>query len=217
MKREATISLSLALAFCALVFPRVARATEAHTNQAARPATMRVSAKQEAQLMVPATVDLKGTLDAKKLHADDSFQAVLQRNVQLKNGPKLENGTVLLGTITADQMQPGNARFALRFTRARLKNGQTIPIEAMIVEVAPSEKSNRDDIAGRSGLWSPKTLRIDEIGAVSGFDMHSAVASRNSAVFVSKKKNNLRLGAGSQLVLALAERAPGQSAMRGGA
>lgn len=217
MKGGATISLSLALALGAFVSPHVARAANINTNSS-KPATQSSAmAMKEAARMVPATVDLKKDIDARKVHPGDQFQAVLQKDVQLKNGPKLDRGTVLLGTVTADQTNPGNSRLALRFTRARLKNGQSIPIKATVIELANPQGVEGTSLADESGLWSPTTLRVDQIGAVSGVDLHSAIASDNSAVLVSQKKNDVKLDAGSQMVVAIAGRHSRNNSARNGA
>ena len=208
MKGGATISLSLALAFGAFVCPHAARAVSTHANAGTNAATARISARQEAAEMVPATADLKNEIDARKLQPGDRFQAVLQQDVQLKNGPKLDHGTILMGTVTADTTHPDRVRLALRFTRAELKNGQTIPIKATVVELAQprSYPGSGTNLADQTGLWSPHTLRVDQLGAISGVDMHSAIASRNSTVLISNKRDDVKLVAGSQLELAIAAR-----------
>lgn len=211
MKGRATLSLSLALAFGAFACPHFARAVDAQNNQPA-PAqaqdnsAQNNSARSEAAEMVPATVNLKKGIDARKLHPGDRFQAVLQHDVQLKNGPKLKGGTVLTGTVVADQVQSGNTRLALRFTRAEMKDGKSIPIKATVIEIARPEADSGVNVGDETGLWSPTTLRVDQIGAVSGVDLHSAIASHNSAVLVSNKKDDVKLSAGSQMVLAIAAR-----------
>lgn len=210
MKSGATVALSVALALGAFAAPHFARAVDNQSNQ-----RMNVSARQEANEMVPATVDLKSGLDARKVHSGDQFQAVLQQNVQLKNGPKLDRGTVLMGKVTTDHTAQGNLRVALRFTSARTKDGQTIPIKATVVEIARPQEDSGMNVADESGLWSPHTLRVDQINALSGIDLHSAIASRNSAVFVSHKKDNMKLMAGSQIVVAIAARQ--NNGMRNGA
>lgn len=211
MKSGATIALSVALAFGAFAAPHSARAVDHPSNQ-------QTAAKQEAAQMVPAALDLKGMLDARKVHSGDHFEAVLQDDVQLKNGPKLDRGTVLVGTVTTDHTAQGNLRVALRFTRAQMKDGQAIPIKATVVEIAKPDRSQWGmNIADESGLWSPHTLRVDQINALSGIDLHSAIASRNSAVFVSHKKDNLKLMPGSQFVVAIAARQNHNNAMRHGA
>lgn len=208
MKSGAVVALSAALAFGAFVSPHFARAVDA--NQAT------ASARQEATQMVPATVDLKSALDARKIHSGDRFEAVLQHNVQLKNGPRLDHGTVLMGTVTTDQTGQGNLRVALRFTSARTKGGQVIPIKATVVEIAQPQVDSGTDVADESGLWSPHTLRVDQINALSGVDLHSAVGSPNSAVLVSHKKDDVKLLAGSQIVVAIAAR-QGNNEMSAGA
>jgi len=209
MRSEATVALSIALAFGAFVSPQFARAVDSQSNQGT------VSARLEASQMVPATVNLKNAIDARKIHAGDHFEAVLQHNVQLKNGPKLDHGTLLIGTVTTDQTAQGDSRLALRFTRAQLKNGQVIPIKATVVEIAQPEEDSGMDVADESGLWSPQTLRVDQVNALSGVDLHSAIASPNSAVFVSNKKDDVKLIAGSQIVVAIAAK-QGNNEMPGG-
>lgn len=198
MKGGVTISLSVALAFGAFVSPHFARAVDTHSNQ------MNISAQQEAAQMVTATVNLKKGLDARKLHPGDHFEAVLQRSVQLKNGPKLDRGTVLMGTVTEDQLHPGNARLAFSFNQAKLKNGQTIPVKAMVVELATPLSDTDTNVADQTGLWSAQTLQVDQINALSGVDLHSAIGSSNSAMLVSKK-DDVTLGRGSQIVVAIAK------------
>lgn len=165
--------------------------------------------------MVPATVNLKSAFDARKVHSGDRFEAVLQHNVQLKNGPRLDHGTMLMGTVTTDQTGQGNLRVALRFTSARTKGGQVIPIKATVVEIAQPQVDSGTDVADESGLWSPHTLRVDQINALSGVDLHSAIDSPNSAVLVSNKKDDVKLMPGSQIVVAIAAR-QGNNEMSGG-
>lgn len=217
MNREATISLSVALALGAFLSPHFARAADVHNNQSTNSAPMRVSAKREAARMVPAAADLKTTLDGRKLHSGEHFEAVLQQNVQLKNGPKLDHGTVLLGIVTMDRMSPGNARLSVRFTQARLKDGQTIPVKATVVDIAEPPSGASMNLADDSAAWNPHTLRVDEIGAIADVDMHSNIAGSNSAVFVSKKKDDVKLSAGSQIVVAIAERQAHGSMQHGAA
>jgi hypothetical protein len=209
MNSGARVALSVALAFGAFVSPQFARAVDNQSGQGAS-----ASASQEASQMVPATVDLKNEIDARKLHPGDPFEAVLQQNVQLKNGPKLHHGTLLMGTVTTDQTAEGDARLALRFTRAQLKNGLVIPIKATVVEIAQPQEDSGMNVADESGLWSPQTLRVDQVNALSGVDLHSAIASPNSAVFVSNKKDDVKLIAGSQIVVAIAAQ-QGNNEMQG--
>ena len=55
-------------------------------------------------------------------------------------------------------------------------------------------------------------LNIDQIGALKNVDLHSRLASQNSGVFVSTKKDDVKLMKGSRLELALAEQGNPQQA-----
>ena len=160
--------------------------------------------------MVPAAANLKKGIDARKLHAGDPIQATLQDTVHLKNGPELKKGTVLFGKVTTDQMQQGHARLALRFTRAQTKSGQTVLIKATVLQIAPPDYSvggsRGVDVANEAFMWHDNPLQVDQISALHGIDMHSKIASSNSVVFVSSKKDDVKLKPDSQFLLAIAKR-----------
>jgi hypothetical protein len=162
--------------------------------------------------MVPARAYLKNKLDAKHAQPGTTFTANLSESVQLKNGPKLPRGTQLTGAVTANDTQTdGTSRLALTIAEAHLKNGETIPVKATIVgvwgpedetaqgyNVAPGEQEAND--------WTESFLTIDEVNATPGTDLHSEIASQNSGVFVTKKKNSdVKLAAGSELAVAIAK------------
>ncbi|MGB7264229.1 MAG: hypothetical protein WBC92_01870 [Terracidiphilus sp.] len=169
--------------------------------------------------MVPAQAVLAQAIDAKKMQPGQQFQAKLSDTVHLKNGVELPKGTELIGKVATDKMGvDGRSTLALRFTKADLKNGKVLPIEATIIGIAPPEYGSAWD--GSDGqappnTWNGKTLQIDEIGALSGVDLHSAIAAQNSGVFVSSKKDNMKFSNQTQLSLAIAPR--GSSQMSGGA
>jgi hypothetical protein len=203
MKTGSKISLSFLLALSMFIAPQLARARSVDAAQSARSS---VQAKQEAAKMVPVAVNLKTGIDARKVHQGDKIEATLQQTVQLKNGPELKKGTLLLGTVTTDQMQQGHARLALRFTRAQMKNGKTLPIKATVLLIAPPAYSNGQDLTNQTDLWRGHTLQVDQVGALHDIDMHSNIAGMNSAVFVSNKKDDMKLKPSSQMVVAIAER-----------
>jgi hypothetical protein len=214
MKIEDIIPLSLAIACIALFGPHLAQAgttsAQAQPNNTAR-------ATQEAAQMVSADVALAQTIDAKKILPGYEFDATLERTVQLKNGPELKAGTVLLGAVTADETAPNHAWLALRFTSARLKNGQTVPIKATITNIEPPQGLSQPSMADEASAWDGQTLSTEELGVLKNVDMHSSIAGRNSAVFVSQKVDDVRLQQGTQLGLALAERAGQRQNTSGGA
>lgn len=167
--------------------------------------------RQEAKQMVAARAYLLNKLDANDMKPGADFRAKLADDVQLKNGPKLGKGTELIGKIGTDDLNiQGTSKLALCINQARLKNGKTIPVKATIVGVYGPESQNTQGYYIAPGQeqpndWTPSIVRIDQINAVGGVDLHSRIAGQNSGVFVSTKKDDVKLAAGSELALAIAE------------
>ncbi len=163
---------------------------------------------------IAGVVELTQGLDARKLTQGATIQTRLISTVHLPDGTKLPGGTLLTATVENDSLQGGNVRLALRFTTARLKNGQTLPIKARIVAVATEADSDGQpgELAVPDTLDSASTSE-DVQGVVSGVDLHSKVSSANSGVFVSTTKADVKLPNGTQLELALA---PGAGAAASG-
>lgn len=212
MKPGKTISFSIAVAFLAFVTPQLVRAqgeqamnSTGHSTYSS-PIQNPTAAKEEAALMVPAQAHLAKTLDARKSQAGSQFEAIVDGTVRLQNGTELPRGTVLVGKIASDEMRAGGtSSLALRFTEAKLKNGQTVPIHAMIVGIGGpvAYDSGYPASAGAPPMWNRQTLQVDQVGALSNVDMHSRIAGANSGVFVSTKKDDVKLAGGSQITLAI--------------
>jgi len=218
MKNAAALSLSIAVASFALFSPKFAQASNSDNAPTSNIVMTPAAAQQEANLMVPARVALTANLDGRKVQPGERFQATLGDTVHLKNGPALPRGTVLIGMVATDNMQAsGASRLALRFTEAQLKNGKVVPIKATIFGVFPPEDDSLSDEA--SNIWDNSTLGVDQVAALSGTDLHSNIASANSGVLVSAKKDDVKLSRGSQLTLAIAAQGsdtPDQGAAGGG-
>jgi hypothetical protein len=159
------------------------------------------SGATEAAQMVPAVAQLTRTLDADKNHLDSTFQAELSQKITLTNGTVLPSHTLLIGTVTRDDMQAGNSEFALRLNQAKLKDGKTLPIKATIVDIAQPNFNTVEYPA--SNNWTSQTLTVEEPNVVSGVDLHSEIASNDSVVLVSTRKRDVKVPAGSQLKLAI--------------
>jgi hypothetical protein len=227
MKRTgAAIALSVAAFSFALVSPNFAEGQNAQNReatQAQQGAMNAPSGHNEAMQMVPARAALIKTLDAREARQGQQFTAKLSQTVQLKNGPKLPNGTELIGVVGTDDMQTtgnGTSKLVLRFTEAKLKDGKVVPIKATIVGVFGPEAENSQGYNVQAGdqqpnSWTDQTLQVDQIGALSGVDLHSKIASRNSGVFVSSKKDDVKLKNGSELTLAIAANPNSQTAING--
>jgi hypothetical protein len=222
-------AVSLALALPAAAFSQVGEGpSEPHQKPQTPPparTTGQGQAWQNAQNMVPGTVALTRVLDAKKDHDGSQFEAKLTRSVHLKNGQELAKGTTLVGKVVADDMQmSGRSKLAVRFTEAKLGNGETLPIRATIIQVyppvgftqegapIPDESGPRWDDDQRENPWNPNEQHVDQIGALKNVDMHSNLASQNSGVFVSTRSDDVKLMRGSRLELALAAQGSGQQA-----
>lgn len=162
----------------------------------------------EAMRMVPARAELMHPLDATKDHAGSAVQAKLVRKVTLTNGTELPNGTILVGTVTVDDMgQQGMSKLALRFNQAQLKDGTVVRIKATIVGFygpgAVSSPYPSEPGSDMSNGWTDGTLQVDQIDVLGGVDLHSRISSRNSGVFVSKKKDDFKLEDGSEIQFAI--------------
>jgi hypothetical protein len=210
---SATLAIAaLLLTPSSLIF---AQAAEAQSGQNSQPISAAASA--EAAKMVPATAAFIANVDSQKLSAGAKVQVKLQGKVRLENGPELPSGTVLVGQVVDDQSQTGKTKFALRFTEADLKGGQSVPIEATIINAY--QESNETaageyNVAGSPLGWDKQTLVVNETDAMPGVDLHSSIGSSNSGVFVSTRKDDIKFNPSVQLELAIAPRATaaGQSA-----
>ncbi len=216
MKRELVLSSLIAVAAFMVFCPASSRAVTTHMKkmQHSTMSSTTLKGQREAMRMVPAEAVLREKIDARKLRAGDKFQAALTGTVDLKNGLKLPRGTQLIGTIAHDKMQTdGTSTLALRFSQARLKDGKVVPIKATIVGVSsPAESSygyGSEPSYDAANIWNDKTLGIDQLNVESGVSMHSAIASRNSGVFVTTKKHDVKLPNAEQIALAIAARKSG--------
>ncbi len=176
--------------------------------------------QHEAALMKPANAILVTSLDGAKDQSGSAVSAKLEDKVNLNNGTELPKGTMLLGKVTTDDMQQqGTKKLALRFDQARLKNGTTVPIRATIVGFygpAAGDINSPEGGVARNNDWTSSTLEFDQEGVASGVDLHSKIDSQNSGVFVSTKKDDVRLRRGSEVQFAIAAANGGQNGMSAG-
>ncbi len=220
MKRNMFFSLPLAALSLVILLPSSAQTGAMQNTPTAQSATTPPHGMREAMRMVRARAALDRDLDSNKVKPGDEFRAKLAKKVQLDNGPELPEGTVLVGRVSTDDMKiDGTSKLALRFTHANLKDGQVVPIKATIVGIyAPETVSSEDYPVPRGdevpNTWNNGTLAVDQIDALSGVDLHSKISSRNSGVFVSTKKDNMKLIAGSEFALAIAKQHPHMKGMK---
>lgn len=171
------------------------------------PQNAQPSGLHEAQRMVPAQASLTRALDSNDVHAGDQFRATLNGSVHLAGGVTLHRGDALVGNVATDDTNTaGKSRLAVRFTEAVLKDGQKVPVKATIVALYTPGNIVDEDIQPdhTPNSWSDGTLQVDQLGVAKDVDLHSRVSSQNSGVFVSTKKNSVKIPAGSELALAIA-------------
>jgi hypothetical protein len=212
MRIRALSTISLLLASGVLLYPSKAYA-QAPDAQTSDTNAVSPEAESAAAQMVPAAAVLDKALDAKKAQAGQEFRATLTSTIHLKNGVELARGTALIGTIATDSAQGAEGlTFALRFTQAQGKDGKAVPIQVTIMGLTPPESLDSwDQSAGGAppDPWNGKALQVDQVGVLSGVDLHSRIAGENSGVFVTTKKDDVKFEARSQLSLAIGPQAGG--------
>lgn len=202
MKHKAAISLSVAVTSIFFLASQFAHARSSGSMAAMEGAGTPAAAMQEATQMVPADAALVRPLDASKIQAGQSFKATLSDTVHLKNGPELPRGTVLEGTAQAS----GPSKLELRFTKAELRGGTSVPIKATIVGMAPQEFNPMDGTPeAMVNTWNHQTLQVDQVGALPGVDLHSNIASSNSGVLDAASGQDVKVGRSIHLSLAIAK------------
>ena len=203
----------LAVVTTVLVLPFFAysQTSTGQDSQGAAGFTEPVNGHREAARMVPARAELMRPLDANKDQSGSAIQAKLVQKVTFADGTSLPNDTILVGEVTTDDMQQqGMSKLALRFNQARLKNGTVLGIKATIGRFLcgpgaggyheyPTEPGDQVP-----NSWTDGTLQLDQINVVADVDLHSKISSVNSGVFVSTKKDDVKLKEGSEIQFAIA-------------
>lgn len=85
--------------------------------------------------------ELKSSLDSKKAKQGDQVTAVTKSAAVLNNGTTLPKGTTLIGHVTdaaAYNKQAGTGSVTFLFDQAKTKEGNTIPIFAVVRDLKPS-------------------------------------------------------------------------------
>jgi hypothetical protein len=203
------VTLAVATAF--LVLPIFAY-SQTSTGQDSQSTgfTEPVTGHREATRMVGARAELMRPLDAKKDQPGSAVEAKLVQKVTLSDGTELPNDTILVGEVTVDDMQQqGMSKLALRFNQARLKNGTVLGIKATIVGFYGPGAGGYHQYPTEPGdqvpnSWTDGTLQMDQINVVADVDLHSKISSANSGVFVSTKKDDVKLEEGSEIQFAIA-------------
>jgi len=93
-----------------------------------------------AQSMTNVDATLRNSIDSKHAKAGDSVTAVTRSNSTLANGTRLPKGTQLMGhvtDVTQYSKDAGQGAVSMVFDQARMKNGATMPIHAVLRGITP--------------------------------------------------------------------------------
>ena len=144
--------------------------------------------------------ELTHAIDTTSATKGQIVTAKLAEAIESPQGVKLPRGTVLLGHV--DQVEASHdkspAKLALTFYKAQLKDGKIVAIKATLVTLAPAGTPQA------SGTTVPSDGTFtQEPGAISGVKMQSAVQEDTSGTLTRRDKN-FRLGAGTEMQIAVA-------------
>jgi hypothetical protein len=213
MKSGVRISLSIAALALASFLANDAQAKDKKNLPVTEDVT---TTRQESPVafMVPAEAKLVEPLDQKKAQVGQTLHATLSEKVQLKNGTELPKGTLLVGTVAANEQNPaGGSKIVLRFTAAQLKDGKIVPVKVTIVGVdAPGDEADP-----LMNAWSQKAGAIELRNVFAGVNFQSDTASNDSGSFVSSGKTQVKLLKGSEFSLAIGAQQDAQGGGSGGA
>ncbi len=152
---------------------------------------------------------LNNALNSNKASTGQMVTARLTMNTKAVNGVKLPRGTKLIGKVAKVEHGMGSnpTRVTLRFNKARLPSGKTIPVKATLLGAMPPASgfySAAADVFPTTSNPVPADRQvIQKPGVLHHISMQSSAKSNNSGTFISKKKN-ITLPAGTQLRLAIA-------------
>lgn len=153
---------------------------------------------------------LDRTLDARSARVGQTVEVKLDRAVKTAAGAKLPGGTEVCGTVESVQASQNGSpsTVTLRFTTARLENGQKVPVKVTVIGAfPPNAQSYLNSMGGQlppaPAHISPQDRFTQEPGLLRHIEMKSAVQGQNSATFTNEN-GNVRLGQGTYLQLAIA-------------
>jgi hypothetical protein len=122
--------------------PQSSGDSAAGSTQAAQP--------QHKLEMVPAHAELSKTLDTKKAKQGDVVNAKLEESVQIPNAQELPKNTVLEGHV--DQVtasaNKSDSTMVVTFDKAKLKDGQELPIKATVIGLSEPVMAAADQGGG---------------------------------------------------------------------
>ena len=116
--------------------------------------------------MVQVQAQLDNTLDTKKAKQGEAVTAKLEENVQIPDAQALPKNTVLEGHV--DQVQASehksDAMMVVTFDKAKLKDGQELPIKATIIALSQPQSMQQMNGGGPATAGAPMTSAAPSAG-----------------------------------------------------
>ncbi len=191
MNRDIVSALAIVL-FTAIVCAQVAPQPAVVPNSPAQ--------APPANGLAPGTilsVELSKALDAKKLKANDKFEARTAIDLLSHGQIVIPRNTRIIGHVTeakAHSRQSPGALVGITFDRALMKDGRELPLKAAVQAIArpPSDPAN-----ATSSTVSPLGPTSKGVVGIKGLSLDSS----GPASVISSKTDNVRLDGGTQLIL----------------
>ena len=175
--------------------------------------------------LVSANAQLTQNVDTKNVTEGQVVTAKLTSNVKAAGQSELPKGTTLIGKVTQVEKASGSAptKLTLTFDKAKLPNGQTVPVKATLLSAYPAGQNDYYVQTGLSGSLVqqqsqvvPANTQVDQTagGPLGNVALHGDVSSDVSGVFTSTSKE-INLRRGTQFQLAIAPEGGAQGAANG--
>jgi hypothetical protein len=173
------------------------------------------STETNASWLAGATARLDHGIDAKDARAGEAIEAKLDHAVKTPDGTELPGGTELRGTVASVQAPAAgsSASITLRFDKAALKDGNTVPVKVTVIGAYPYDEGQlsvygQESMAPAPTRVSAKARYDQKPGTLSHIAMNSRVSGENSATFINTN-GDVKLRAGTFLQLGIARQPNG--------
>ncbi len=142
--------------------------------------------------LVSANAQLTQNVDSKNVTEGQVVAAKLTSNVKNAGAVELPKGTTLIGKVVHVQKSNGSAQLSIVFDQAKLRDGKTVAIKAMLLSVSPADFGDYFVQTGENRSVLPEAAcipadqKIDQTpGLLKGVEMRSDAESDASGVFTS--------------------------------
>jgi hypothetical protein len=168
------------------------------------------AAQSDPSWLAGTTARLDHAIDARNAKQGDVVEAKVDHTVKTPDGTEIPSGTELRGTVVAVQApnNGGPASLTLRFDKAELKNGGSVPVKVTVVGAYPNNESSLEMYGQASMGPAPRRVTLNDRydqkpGTLRHIAMNSRASSEDSATF-SNDNGDVKLRAGTFLQVGIA-------------